>query len=248
MRYISDKAVIIEPCFIGDNVYIGAYSVIGPNVKIGDNCWIDSYVNIRGKCVIGVNNKFLKFSNIGQSFFNDVNKDWLLIGDNNFFSEGFMLYKNSSFFSCTTIGNNNFFMRNVLISYCCFIKDNIFISTNVSIGFNVFIDSFVILSDFVFIASNIFLGAYSFISAFNFISSNVVPYSLVHSSSIYGKLNLICLKKNFFSKSSIIRLKKIYKLMLNVNLDSKLIVSFLFSNKYISCETKLIVNFLLKKY
>jgi len=36
MRYISDKAIIIEPCILGQNVYIGPYSIIGPNVEIGE--------------------------------------------------------------------------------------------------------------------------------------------------------------------------------------------------------------------
>ncbi|HIH2762258.1 MAG TPA: hypothetical protein ACYCC8_00975 [Candidatus Azoamicus sp.] len=60
-RYISDKAIIIEPCILGQNVYIGPYSIICPNVEIGENTWIDSHVIILGSTIIGSNNKFSKY-------------------------------------------------------------------------------------------------------------------------------------------------------------------------------------------
>ena len=57
---ISDKAILN-----GDEIEIGPYSVIGPNVVIGDCSKIHSHCVIEGDTVIGKNNQFSPFSAIG---------------------------------------------------------------------------------------------------------------------------------------------------------------------------------------
>ncbi len=42
--------------FIGQDVTIGAYSIIGSNVSIGDGTIVDSHTVIEGKTTIGQNN------------------------------------------------------------------------------------------------------------------------------------------------------------------------------------------------
>ena len=49
-----DKTAIIDPrAQISDNVKIGPYSVIGPNVEIGEGTIVQSHVNITGDTKIG---------------------------------------------------------------------------------------------------------------------------------------------------------------------------------------------------
>ena len=52
------KTAIIDPkAKISNNVKIGSYSVIGPNVEIGEDTEIKSHVSIVGITKIGKNNK-----------------------------------------------------------------------------------------------------------------------------------------------------------------------------------------------
>lgn len=251
MKYVSDKAVILDRCFIGNNVYIGPYSVIGPDVKILDNTWIDSHVFIKGKCLIGHDNKFFKFSRIGclsqyQKVFSK--EGGVVIGDRNIFREGVIIYRGIFGNNMSTIiGNDNHFMLNSKIAHDSILGNNIVFSNNVSISGNVTIGDFSILSDFVIVYQNISIGSYSFVDKNSVLCKDVLPYTLVSGHPAkFKKLNLVILKRNFFSRSSILRLKKIYKLIFDGNLTVKQIIVLLLSEKYLSNESNMIVRFLLK--
>ncbi|HIH2763212.1 MAG TPA: LbetaH domain-containing protein [Candidatus Azoamicus sp.] len=247
MRYISDKAIIIEPLIVGKNVYIGPYSIIGPNVEIGENTWIDSYVRIAGSTCIGSNNKFSSFSNIGISLKENFNKDFscnLTIGNNNFFGEGVSVCNG---LISTSIGNNNYFMHDSYISNDCILSSNIFFSNNVFVSSHVLIDDFAIVSRFVNICNNVYIGAYSFLGSNSIVCYDAFPYSLVSGApASFNGLNLVCLKKNFFSKNSILKLKKIYKFIFCGNLSIKELIFILSSKKYFSIESNQLIKFLLK--
>lgn len=250
MKYISDKAIIIEPCILGKNIYIGPYSIIGPNVEVGDNTWIDSHVTICGSVLIGSNNRFFSFSNIcvdnNQSYSFSTIKYKIIIGNDNVFCKNVNILSSLGFI---IIGNKNYFMTNSYISNNCILRDNIFLSQDVFLASNIFIDSFVILSSFVKIYSNVNIGSYSFIGNNNNIFCDILPYMAVSCYPTAIKtLNLVFLKRYFFKKSSILKLKKIYNSFLNSNFTKAEIVSLLLSKKYFSFESKIIVDFLLKSH
>ena len=54
---IHKTAIIDSKAKISDNVKIGPYSIIGPNVEIGEGTIVQSHVNITGNTKIGSNNK-----------------------------------------------------------------------------------------------------------------------------------------------------------------------------------------------
>ena len=61
------KTAIIDPkAKVAENVKIGAYSVIGPNVEIGEGSEIQSHVSIIGNTKIGKNNKIYPFASLGN--------------------------------------------------------------------------------------------------------------------------------------------------------------------------------------
>ena len=53
---VHDTAIICKGAFLdGDNIEVGAYSYVGPNVKIGNNCKISTH------CVIEGNHNIVNF-------------------------------------------------------------------------------------------------------------------------------------------------------------------------------------------
>ena len=62
---IHDTAIIDLSSTIADDVAIGSYSVIGPDVEIGSGCNIATHVIINGPTDLGKNNKIYQFSSIG---------------------------------------------------------------------------------------------------------------------------------------------------------------------------------------
>lgn len=66
MSLIHSTAIVDPAAKIGNNVEIGAFSIIGADVEIGDDCWIGPHVVIKGPTTIGKQNKIYQFSSIGE--------------------------------------------------------------------------------------------------------------------------------------------------------------------------------------
>ena len=62
---IHKTAIIDSKASIGNNVKIGPYSIVGPDVQIGDDTTIHSHVNITGNTKIGKKNEIYPFCSIG---------------------------------------------------------------------------------------------------------------------------------------------------------------------------------------
>ena len=122
----------------GDEIEIGPYSIIGPNVIIGDNSKIRSHCVIEGDTVIGKNNEFSAFTAIGSppqhiKFTGGTSK--LIIGDNNIFREHVTIHPGTEIGSkITTIGNNGLFMVGCHVAHDCIVGDNVIFVNGAVIG------------------------------------------------------------------------------------------------------------------
>ena len=70
---IHKTAIVDSKAKISDNVKIGPYSIIGPEVEIGANSILHSHVNIVGDTKIGNNNQIGPFTYVRESTFTDSN-------------------------------------------------------------------------------------------------------------------------------------------------------------------------------
>ena len=85
MNKIHPTAIISEDVVIGENVSIGAYSVLSGNVKVANNNTIHPSVCISGDTDIDENNIFFPYSSIGsvpQDLKYKGEKSSLVIGKN----------------------------------------------------------------------------------------------------------------------------------------------------------------------
>ena len=83
---IDARAVISERARLHQDVSVGPYSIIGPDVEIGPRTRIESHVVLKGPCVIGEDNHIFQFSSIGEDpqdkkYAGEVTE--LVIGDRN---------------------------------------------------------------------------------------------------------------------------------------------------------------------
>ena len=83
---IHSTAIISKKSKISENVNIGPYCVIGPDVEIDTNTILHSHVNIVGNTKIGKNNEIFPFASIGtnpQDLKYKGESNSIIIGDNN---------------------------------------------------------------------------------------------------------------------------------------------------------------------
>ena len=215
---IHDTAIISKTSKLGDNVEIGAYTIIGPDVKISNNTKIHSHVNITGNTSIGSGNEIFPFSSIGtppQDLKYKGEKNSLIIGDNNKFREYVNINPGTEQGGgVTKIGNNNLFMVYCHVAHDCTVSNNIVLANNVQVGGHVFIENNAIIGGSCAVHQFSRIGESSMIGGMTGVLSDVIPFglSLGNRNSLAG-LNLIGLRRAKVSNENIKIIQEAYNVI-----------------------------------
>ena len=212
---IHKTAIISETSKLADSVEIGAYSIIGPNVKIESNTKIHSHVNIVGNTSIGIGNEIFPFSSIGtppQDLKYKGEKNSLIIGNNNKFREYVNINPGTAQGGgVTKIGNDNLFMVYCHVAHDCIISNNIVLANNVQVGGHVNIQDNAIVGGSCAIHQFSRIGESAMIGGMTGVLSDVIPFglSLGNRNNLAG-LNLIGLRRAKISNENIKIMQQAY--------------------------------------
>ena len=114
MSLIDPLAIIDPSARLADDVTVGPWTIIGPEVEIGAGSIIASHVVIKGPTRIGRNNHIYQFSSVGEDtpdlkYQGEATR--LVIGDHNVIREGVTIHRGTvQDRSETTIGDHNLIM------------------------------------------------------------------------------------------------------------------------------------------
>ena len=210
---INKSSIISEGAKIANNVSIGNFCYIGPNVSIHENCKIMSHVHISGDTTIGTGNIIYPFASIGTDpqdlkFKGEKNK--LIIGNNNKIREYVTINPGTERGGgVTKIGNNCLLMISSHIAHDCIIADNVIIANNVPIAGHCIIENDVIIGGNSAVQQFCNIGKGAMIGGMTGVNKNVLPFTLVTGNRCaYENLNLIGLKRKNFNNSIITEYKK----------------------------------------
>ena len=210
---ISKSSIISEGAKIANNVSIGDFCYIGPNVSINENSKIMSHVHISGDTTIGTGNIIYPFASIGTDpqdlkFKGEKNK--LIIGNNNKIREYVTINPGTEHGGgVTKIGNNCLLMISSHIAHDCVVADNVIIANNVPIAGHCIIENDVIIGGNSAVQQFCNIGVGAMIGGMTGVNKNVLPYTLVTGNRCaYENLNLIGLKRKNFNNSTITEYKK----------------------------------------
>ncbi len=208
---IHKTAIVDVKAKISDNVKIGPYCFIGPEVEIGNDSVLHSHVNIVGNTKIGRNNQIYPFSSIGtppQDLKYKGEKNSIVIGNNNKFREYVNINPGTEQGGgVTRVGDNNLFMVYCHVAHDCSISNNIVLANNVQVGGHVTIQNNAIIGGSCAIHQFSRIGESAMVGGMTGVLSDVIPFglSMGNRNNLMG-LNLIGLRR---SKVSNINIKKI---------------------------------------
>ncbi len=225
---IHKTAIIDTNAKISQNVTIGPYSVIGPNVEIGDGTVIQSHVNITGNTKIGTNNRIYPFASIGndpQDLKFKGEKNLLDIGDNNKIREYVTINPGTEGGGgITKVGNNCLFMVSSHIAHDCIVGDNVILANNVPLGGHAHVDDNAIIGGNSAVQQFTRVGKFAMIGGMCGVVRDVIPYGIAHGNrSVLQGLNLIGLRRKNIPNKEILSLSDAYKTIFkNENLTENL--------------------------
>lgn len=215
---IHPTAVIEKGAELGNNVSVGAYSVIGANVKIGDGTKVMSQVSIDGHTTIGENNQIFPFTAIGgepQSISYAGEPTEVRIGNNNVFRENITVNRGTmDDKGVTSIGDNNLFMAYVHIAHDCQLGSELLLSNNASLAGHVHVGDYVVLAGYTLIHQFVNIGEHSFCGVNTYCVQDIPPFMLVSGNkAITHGINVRGLRRRGFTKEDTLDLKRAYKLI-----------------------------------
>jgi UDP-N-acetylglucosamine acyltransferase len=215
---IDSRAIIDPTARLADDVEVGPWSIIGPNVEIGSGTRIASHVVIKGPTVIGKNNQIFQFSTVGEDTPDLKYKGEptrLVIGDNNVIREGVTIHRGTiQDRSETTIGSNNLIMAYVHIGHDSVIGNHCILVNNTALAGHVHIGDWAILSGYTLVHQFCHIGAHSFSGMGTAIGKDVPAYVTVFGSPAEAKgINSEGLKRRGFSSEEIAAIKRAYKII-----------------------------------
>ena len=245
---IHETAIIHKKAKLSNNVTIGAYCNIGPNVEIDEGTIIHSHANIVGHTTIGKKNEFFPFVSIGtipQDLKYKGEKSSIIIGDNNKFREYVNINPGTEQGgNITKIGSNNLLMVYSHVAHDCIIGNNIVLANNVQVGGHVTIENNAIVGGSCAIHQFSRIGQYAMIGGMTGVLSDVIPFglSLGNRNNLVG-LNLIGLRRAKIPNSDIKLLQQLYSLVFkdkNFRYNIENLNSDIKKNKYV----KTIIDFI----
>jgi len=223
---IHPQAIIDPGARLGNNVQVGAFSVIGADVEIGDGTWIGPHVVINGPTRIGRDNKIFQFSSIGgapQDLKYAGEPTRLEIGDRNVIRECVTLSRGTvGGGGLTRIGDDSLFMAYVHIAHDCHVGNRTIFANNASLAGHVEVGDYAILGGFAGIHQFCKVGAHVMIGAATIALKDIPPYLMAYGNPVkpYG-LNLRGLKRRGFSPAAIDALKETYRIVYRSGLTTE---------------------------
>jgi UDP-N-acetylglucosamine acyltransferase len=215
---IHKTAIVDKKAHISNNVKIGPYCIIGPDVEIGSNSVLHSHVSIVGNTKIGENNQIFPFSSIGtppQDLKFKGEKNSLVIGNNNKLREYVNINPGTKQGGgITKIGDNNLFMVYCHVAHDCKISNGIVLANNVQVGGHVHIEQNAVVGGSCAIHQFSRIGESAMVGGMTGVLSDVIPYglSMGNRNNLMG-INLIGLRRSKVSNENIKKIQLAYELI-----------------------------------
>ncbi|MGQ9426079.1 acyl-ACP--UDP-N-acetylglucosamine O-acyltransferase [Gilvimarinus sp. F26214L] len=215
---IHPTAIIDPSAKLADDVEVGPYSIIGPDVEIGAGSRIESHVVLKGPTRIGRNNHIFQFATVGDAtpdlkFKGEDTR--LVIGDDNVIREGVTIHRGTVQDRAeTTIGNGNLLMPYVHIGHDNVIGNHCIFVNNAALAGHVHVGDYAQLSGFTLVHQFCDIGPHSFTAMGTAVGKDVPAYVMVTGNPAEAKsVNLVGLKRRGFTKDEQAIIVKAFKII-----------------------------------
>jgi UDP-N-acetylglucosamine acyltransferase len=219
MSVLVAKNAVVDPrAELADDVEIGPFCVVGPDVIIGRGTRLDNHVTITGNVTIGEYNHFSPCTVIGgepQDLSYQGSDTSVVIGDRNVFRECVTVNRASEKEDgVTSIGSHCFLMTCSHVAHDCQVGDHVVMANNVLLGGHVRVEHHATLAGASAVHHFATIGAYSFLTGMSRVIHDVPPFMLIDGLPARPRcINVVALKRNNFPPEEIRALAEAHRLL-----------------------------------
>jgi UDP-N-acetylglucosamine acyltransferase len=238
---IADTACVDPRAELADEVEIGPYCVVGPEVKIGRGTRLLSHVCLMGVTTLGEGNVLSPFCVIGgdpQDHSYRGSPTRVEIGDHNVIRESVTVNRGTEKEDgLTRLGSHNYLMATSHVAHDCKLGDRITIANGSMLGGHVHVESCASISGGVAIHHYVTIGGYSFVGGQSRIYHDVPRFMLVDGNpSKVRCINVVGLKRNGISDEGIEALHEAHRLIYRAKMSVRHATEILESHNHMVPE------------
>jgi UDP-N-acetylglucosamine acyltransferase len=216
MNAIHSTAIVEDGARLGENVRIGAFSTIGPDVVLGDGVIVHSHAVVTGRTQIGAGSQIHAFAAIGGPPQDTGYRDEptsVVIGPNCIIREHVTVHRGTPRGKKqTTIGSDCFLMVGAHVAHDCVLGDHVMLVNSVTLGGHVEIGEHAILGGLAAVQQRTRIGAHAFIGGLTGVANDIIPFAMaIGDRAELGGLNIVGLKRRGFDRPTIHALRAAYQ-------------------------------------
>lgn len=219
---IQSTAQIAPSAQLAEDVEVGHYAIIGPEVKIDAGTKVGEHCVITGKTTIGKNCRIFTAAVVGsipQDLKYRGEKTEIIIGDNNVIREYVTINLGTAASGKTVIGNNNLIMAYAHIAHDCLIGNHVIIANVGTLAGHIVIEDRAILGGLAAVHQFVRIGTLSIVGGCSKVNQDIPPYFMCDGNPVKARsLNKVGLERAGISKEARTNLKHAFTLLFNSGL------------------------------
>ena len=216
MPRIHATALVDPGAELAADVEVGAFSIVGPDVRAGPGTVIGPHVVLAGRTTLGARNRIFQFASVGE-----IPQDrkyggeptTTVIGDDNVIREYVSIHAGTAQDrGATTIGSGNLLLAYVHIAHDCVVGDNTTFSNNSQLAGHVVVGDWAVLGGFTAVHQFVRIGAHAFVGGGSVLLQDLPPFVMVrgYPAAPHGTNNE-GLRRRGFSDDDVAAVRRAYK-------------------------------------
>jgi UDP-N-acetylglucosamine acyltransferase len=219
---IHPTALVDPGARLGQDVEVGAYCLLGPDVVVGDRTrlgprvTLHRYTRIAEDVVVGDGSIL---GGLPQDLKFKGEETWVEIGAGTTIREYCTINRATAQSYRTTVGQKCFIMSYVHLAHDCHVGNGVTIANGTQLAGHVTVHDRAGLSGLVAVHQFVTIGSYAFVGGGSRVNQDIPPYvkAVGNPMELFG-LNSIGLQRAGFAPETIQALKKVYRLYHNSDL------------------------------
>lgn len=252
MAKIHQFSVVDPSAQLADDVVVGPFCVIGPNVTIGAGTELISHVNVHGYTKIGERNRIFPNASIGcepqdKKYAGEPTR--LVIGDDNVIREHVTISTGTiQDHGITMVGSRNLFMANAHIAHDCIVGNDTILANNVGLAGHSIVADHAILGGQAGVHQFCRIGEGAMVGGGSILLMDVPPFVICNGNPAepHG-LNIVGLRRAGFDLKALNAFKAAYKVIyrdgLTIAEAVKALAVLIENNPHVSRELTLMSDF-----
>jgi len=211
MAEISPKAVVVDAAGLADDVKVGPFSFVGPEVAVGPGTVIANHVTVTARTQIGAGCRLFPGCVVGCAPSGPGAGDAACrIGAGNVIREYVTIEAGA------TLGDSNLLMVGCHVAHDAVVAGEGIFANFTRIAHHARVEPFVRTSGSTAVEAYATVGAYAFTTGYAEVRSDVPPYAIVQGVPVRVRgLNVENLRRCGFDAASIDALKRAFRLLFN---------------------------------